>query len=100
MLGDAAHPMPPMLGQALDSVIGDVAVFAKALKLHEDVDQALTTFNKKRRPEVKAMLHVDELVTGLHLPFFNASQVPNSTHVYTACSTFPTANILAKAHQC
>ena len=58
-----------MLGQALDCGLEDVSVFAATLMKHKgDVDMALQAYNTQRRPDLKALLNVDELLVRAHYP--------------------------------
>ena len=48
LLGDAAHPMTPFLGQGAVMAIEDAMVFARALDLAGDVEEALETYQSNR----------------------------------------------------
>ncbi len=50
LLGDAAHAMPPFLGQGGCQAIEDAVVLAAALSTTEDVDEALRSYDEQRRP--------------------------------------------------
>lgn len=61
LLGDAAHQMPPFMGQGLVSGLRDVAnvCWKLALVLGRGVDPALlTTYEEERRPHVRTMADV------------------------------------------
>ncbi|AUI63805.1 FAD-dependent monooxygenase [Amycolatopsis sp. BJA-103] len=55
LLGDAAHAMPPFLGQGGCQAIEDAVVFAAALSDTEDVDAALKSYDEQRRPRSQAV---------------------------------------------
>ncbi|HLQ29412.1 MAG TPA: FAD-dependent monooxygenase [Ktedonobacteraceae bacterium] len=48
LLGDAAHPMTPNLGQGACQAIEDAVVLAQCLKEHKNVVSALQLYEKKR----------------------------------------------------
>lgn len=48
LLGDAAHPMLPFLGQGAAMAIEDGVVLARAFALHEDIDEALANYERSR----------------------------------------------------
>ena len=48
LLGDAAHPMTPNLGQGACQAIEDAAVLAEALPADGDVGEALTRYEQRR----------------------------------------------------
>ena len=50
LLGDAAHPMLPYLGQGAAQAAEDAAVLAKCLREMEDVSEALEMYQKIRLP--------------------------------------------------
>jgi 2-polyprenyl-6-methoxyphenol hydroxylase-like FAD-dependent oxidoreductase len=58
LLGDAAHPMLPSLGQGANSAIEDAIVLAHALAVSEDPVAGLRTYERRRLPRTT------ELVTG------------------------------------
>lgn len=61
LLGDAAHQMPPFMGQGLVSGLRDVAnlCWKLALVVGHGVDPALlTSYEQERRPHVKAMAEI------------------------------------------
>ena len=49
ILGDAAHPMTPFLGQGAAMAIEDAVVLARALERSDDVETALTSYQTTRR---------------------------------------------------
>ncbi|MDR6549152.1 FAD-dependent monooxygenase [Paenibacillus qinlingensis] len=51
LLGDAAHPMLPNLGQGGAQAIEDAIVLARCLQ-HSDIPAALTAYEKERMPRV------------------------------------------------
>ncbi|MBB5855391.1 FAD-dependent monooxygenase [Amycolatopsis umgeniensis] len=56
LLGDAAHAMPPFLGQGGCQAIEDAVVLAAALSETEDVDAALKSYDEQRRPRSQAVV--------------------------------------------
>lgn len=50
LLGDAAHPMLPFLGQGAGMVIEDAMVLARLLEAHDDTIAALARYEELRRP--------------------------------------------------
>ena len=50
LLGDAAHPMLPFLGQGAGMAIEDAVVLARALDRYRDLDEALVRYEAARRP--------------------------------------------------
>ncbi|HET6287776.1 MAG TPA: FAD-dependent monooxygenase [Amycolatopsis sp.] len=56
LLGDAAHAMPPFLGQGGCQAIEDAVVLAAALSATEDIDAALKSYDEQRRPRSQAVV--------------------------------------------
>jgi 2-polyprenyl-6-methoxyphenol hydroxylase-like FAD-dependent oxidoreductase len=50
LLGDAAHAMPPFLGQGGGQAIEDAVVLAHAVSTQDTVDAALESYDRTRRP--------------------------------------------------
>lgn len=50
LLGDAAHPMLPFLGQGAGMAIEDAVILARALEHYADPDEALARYESARRP--------------------------------------------------
>ncbi len=55
LLGDAAHAMPPNLGQGGGMAIEDAVVLAGELAGTADVDAALASYDARRRPRTVAI---------------------------------------------
>ena len=49
MMGDAAHPMTPFLGQGAAMAIEDAIVLARAIDEAPDIETALAWYEKTRR---------------------------------------------------
>lgn len=56
LLGDAAHPMVPALGQGANMALEDAVVLADALSGHEDVPAALLAFQRERLERTAAVV--------------------------------------------
>lgn len=56
LLGDAAHAMPPFLGQGGCQAIEDAVVIAAALSTTDDVDAALKSYDEQRRPRSQGVV--------------------------------------------
>jgi 2-polyprenyl-6-methoxyphenol hydroxylase-like FAD-dependent oxidoreductase len=57
LVGDAAHPMLPYLGQGACQAICDGAALAGALSETRDVRAALQAYNDRRMPQVAAAVN-------------------------------------------
>jgi 2-polyprenyl-6-methoxyphenol hydroxylase-like FAD-dependent oxidoreductase len=56
LLGDAAHPMLPFLGQGACSALEDAVTLAAALGGEPDVESALTAYEGARRPRTAGLV--------------------------------------------
>lgn len=56
LLGDAAHPMTPNLGQGACQAIEDAAVLALLLRSTPDLDGALAEYERRRVPRANALV--------------------------------------------
>ncbi|MGW1777068.1 FAD-dependent monooxygenase [Streptomyces sp. NPDC002104] len=56
LLGDAAHPMVPALGQGANMALEDAVVLADALSAHEDVKSALLSYQRERLERTAAVV--------------------------------------------
>ena len=56
LLGDAAHPMLPFLGQGATMAIEDGIVLARALEAYDDVSTAFAAYEAVRRPRTAQMM--------------------------------------------
>lgn len=55
LLGDAAHAMPPNLGQGGGMAVEDATVLADSLAQTSDVPAALARYDEQRRPRTTAI---------------------------------------------
>ncbi|WP_410659295.1 FAD-dependent oxidoreductase [Amycolatopsis sp. lyj-112] len=53
LLGDAAHAMDPALGQGACQALEDAVTLAEALGTNADVDSALASYDRSRRPRTQ-----------------------------------------------
>jgi 2-polyprenyl-6-methoxyphenol hydroxylase-like FAD-dependent oxidoreductase len=58
LLGDAAHPMTPDLGQGAAQAIEDALVLAQNLALTDDVSAALRAYDHERVPAANAIVRI------------------------------------------
>ncbi|WP_088286567.1 NAD(P)/FAD-dependent oxidoreductase [Kineosporia sp. A_224] len=65
LLGDAAHAMPPNLGQGANSALLDAAVLALELAEGEVLADALARYDGGRRPAVRRVQRDSERLAGL-----------------------------------
>ncbi|MFE5476367.1 FAD-dependent monooxygenase [Nocardia sp. NPDC056541] len=56
LLGDAAHPMLPSLGQGANSAIEDAVVLAHALATHDDAAAGLRVYEQRRIPRTTMLV--------------------------------------------
>lgn len=56
LLGDAAHPMVPAMGQGANMALEDAVVLAAALRDHDDVDIALKEYERQRIERTSAVV--------------------------------------------
>ncbi|OKK14262.1 FAD-dependent oxidoreductase [Streptomyces sp. CB00455] len=56
LLGDAAHPMVPALGQGANMALEDAVVLADAMSAHEDVPAALLAYQRERLERTAAVV--------------------------------------------
>ncbi|MEM8670969.1 MAG: FAD-dependent monooxygenase [Planctomycetota bacterium] len=62
LLGDAAHPMTPNLGQGGGQAIEDAIILAMALNRHEDVSNALAAYSDFRFPRTSELTNMSHSV--------------------------------------
>ncbi|NTY63249.1 FAD-dependent oxidoreductase [Mycolicibacterium sphagni] len=62
LVGDAAHPMRPHLGQGGCQALEDAAVLGACLDLAADLPRAFTAFEAFRRPRVSAIVAESRLI--------------------------------------
>ena len=62
LVGDAAHPMRPHLGQGGCQAIEDAAVLAHFMDLCPDPATAFTRFEAFRRPRVRALVRESRMI--------------------------------------
>jgi 2-polyprenyl-6-methoxyphenol hydroxylase-like FAD-dependent oxidoreductase len=87
LIGDAAHGFPPLLAQGAAMAIEDAVALAESLARSGDVDQALRSYESRRRPRtetIRAAVRRVTIMRGLegpvtpdllrqHPPVFSAS---------------------------
>jgi 2-polyprenyl-6-methoxyphenol hydroxylase-like FAD-dependent oxidoreductase len=56
LLGDAAHPMTPNMGQGANQAIEDAVVLAACLKAENDVSAALHAYEARRLKRANAIV--------------------------------------------
>lgn len=65
LLGDAAHAMPPNLGQGANSALVDGVVLAEELTKARSVKDALMEYDKRRRPFARRVQKTAEILQRL-----------------------------------
>ena len=65
LLGDAAHPMLPSLGQGANAAIEDALVLAHALTHQTDPDSALRSYERRRLGRTTALVTRSRLLAGI-----------------------------------
>jgi 2-polyprenyl-6-methoxyphenol hydroxylase-like FAD-dependent oxidoreductase len=65
LLGDAAHAMPPNLGQGANSALVDGVVLAEELAGAQSVKGALVGYDRRRRPLARRMQQTSEMLQRL-----------------------------------
>jgi hypothetical protein len=65
LLGDAAHAMPPNLGQGANSALVDGVILAEELTSAASVENALVAYDKRRRPLARRVQKTAEMLQRL-----------------------------------
>ena len=60
LLGDAAHPMLPYLGQGATAAIEDALVLARALAANSEIGVALEAYEVERRPRTAEQMRMSK----------------------------------------
>lgn len=69
VIGDAAHPMRPHLGQGGCQALVDAALLARAIDAADELPAAFTRFESLRRREVRRVVRMSALIgRALHAP--------------------------------
>ena len=62
LLGDAAHPMTPFLGQGGCQALEDAVVLAQSLRSAAGVEQTLRTYEARRIPRTTALVNRSRMI--------------------------------------
>ncbi len=62
LLGDAAHPMTPYLGQGGCQALEDAVVLGQCLTTHPDIESALRAYESLRIPRVNALVQRSRVI--------------------------------------
>jgi len=65
LLGDAAHPMLPSLGQGAAQAIEDAVVLADHLARTPDLRNALAQYQARRHPRVNGIVNAARFMSGI-----------------------------------
>ena len=64
LLGDAAHAMTPNIGQGAGMAMEDAAVLAEELARGGEIDDALASYLRRRKPRVETVMRISREVGG------------------------------------
>lgn len=95
LLGDAAHAMPPNLGQGGGMAIEDAVVLADALTRTSDIPAALAQYNAQRRPRTTAVAREAALLARTMI-ITNGAVIPLRNAVARAMPTSGVLRSIAK----
>ena len=88
LLGDAAHPMSPFLGQGAALAIEDAVVLARCFAKASNTPQALQTYERARRPRADAAQRHSriraEALQGAFVENFDAKRNAEDTRLFNA----------------
>ena len=79
MLGDAAHPMTPFLGQGAVMALEDAIVLARAFQLSATVPEALDRYEAARLERTTYVME-ESTRNGKHLTTFNPDDFTPEVH--------------------
>ena len=65
LLGDAAHPMTPNLGQGGGQAIEDAVVLAEFLARHESIEDGLRGYERRRHPRTKHIVQTSRRMSAM-----------------------------------
>jgi 2-polyprenyl-6-methoxyphenol hydroxylase-like FAD-dependent oxidoreductase len=68
LVGDAAHGMPPNMGQGASLALEDACFLVQSLRQAKTVEQAFVHYDERRRPRAKQMVQIANSMNGTFQP--------------------------------
>jgi 2-polyprenyl-6-methoxyphenol hydroxylase-like FAD-dependent oxidoreductase len=100
LVGDAAHPMRPHLGQGGCQGLEDAAILARFVELEDDLPSAFARFAEFRRPRVRSLIRESRLlgeIVNVRPSFVGAALMRASALVPEALLTRHLASVASRA---